>query len=450
MRVLMLVGGCVAGLAVGGTPDRAAAQGAGCAALAGISVDVIGGAPSFFGSGDFDAGDRLNFRFVVSDIGTRIAFDAGDGAEFAVLDAAVGSFFGSVTLPTAGSRTLESNFSGTGAGGAMTVTFLGCGDAGAPQQALANQASRAIISDQAGLVLQRLNNLSINKPANRAGAPTQTAAVARGSGGLSWGGAGAAGQGADTPFSLWLDGAWTGLDDDDAQVGSDGYSVTITGGADTALTKDLTLGAAITFGVSRIEQDNTAEDRRSETSIGFTPYVAYQIDDVFSVQAAAGYNYGGGRQEIGGVDGKIDAHRYFVAGEASAFQTYGDFALFSSVGVLWGRSLQRSYDDDAGTEYGAIGSDLGSVSVTAQPSYLIEVDASEGFFVEPFLLGQYAYDFTITKTSRSSNDRDAFVIGGGANLFHADGLSGTLEASRTLGREDRSATTARGTIRLDF
>ncbi|MEM7525656.1 MAG: autotransporter outer membrane beta-barrel domain-containing protein, partial [Pseudomonadota bacterium] len=412
------------------TPEDGFAQGAGCSALAGTTRTFT--ISTVFGTADFNAGDQINVRVTINSLAsTPQTISAGSASGgFATQNAVVGSFFLSFIVQNSGSQLIDAALSGSGD---VTATFLGCGDQNASSEAQAGQASRAILTDQSGLVFQRLNNLLTNKPQNRAGGPTQTAVNSVGNGGLALG-QGAAGQGGDAGFGLWIDGAWTGLDDRDATLGSDGYSIAFTGGADTQLADGLTTGAAITFGVSRIES-NATQDRRKETSIGFTPYIAYQIDDVFAVQGAVGYNYGGGRAEIGGIDGQIDAHRYFAAAEASAFQTFGDFALFSSVGVLWGQSFQQSYTDDAGAEVDSIKSDLGSLSVTAQPSYLIDLDSSGQSFIEPYLLGQYSYDFTLTKTSRSSNDRDEFVIGGGANFFHGEGVSGTLEASRTLGRD---------------
>jgi len=71
-------------------------------------------------------------------------------------------------------------------------------------------------------------------------------------------------------------------------------------------------------------------------------------------------------------------------------------------------------------------------------------------FLEPYATFEYGYDFAITKIPGATNDRDAFRIGGGANLYAGESISGAVEATRMLGREDQDETAARATLRVDF
>ena len=240
-----------------------------------------------------------------------------------------------------------------------------------------------------------------------------------------------------------------GLENHAAVTGSDGHSFALAAGYDQRLTEALTLGAAISFGGSVFE-GRSANAEAYETSFGLTPYIAYQIDDRFTLQGLVGYDSASGNVDIGGIDGDYQADRFFAAVDASAFENWGDFSVFASVGVFWGQACQHSYLDESDTYADGVRTQLGSLSATAQPAYLIMVDEGDGFFVEPFLLGRYDYDFSITKVRGEANDRDAFLVGAGANLFYGDSLSGTVEASQTLGREDKGATTARATVRVDF
>ncbi|MEM6492460.1 MAG: hypothetical protein AAF684_11250, partial [Pseudomonadota bacterium] len=93
---------------------------------------------------------------------------------------------------------------------------------------------------------------------------------------------------------------------------------------------------------------------------------------------------------------------------------------------------------------------IGSMTATAQPSWLIAVDEAEGAYLEPYLLAQYIRDFGFTKTPGAANDPDAVLLGVGAYGYYGDGVSGSIEATRIVGREDQTATSARATVRVDF
>jgi len=131
-------------------------------------------------------------------------------------------------------------------------------------------------------------------------------------------------------------------------------------------------------------------------------------------------------------------------------ETWGDAALYAGVGVLWGRSHRLAYTPSDDMRVGSRRDDIGTASVVVQPSYLIAVDADEGVFVEPYLSVDYGYDFERTKVDGGTNDRDAVRIGGGANLYAGDAVSGAVEATRMFGRENEEETNVRATLRVDF
>lgn len=418
-------------------PKDAGAVGAGCSALAGQSRPIAGVA-NF--TGEFEAGDALTFRITITAAGTSPAVDifgvAAAPGVFPVANAVV-----TVVSASTGTLNFGGGFQAPIGGATGTLTFIGCNSEGA-LQSISGQAARASLTQQSGLVFQRTGNLLLNKPANRVNPDLQTSSLPQA--GLT----GGAGQGAE-PFGVWADFTWSGLDNDDAATGSDANVFTLSGGYDTPVTNRLIAGAAVSFGGATFDPI-ASDDTAHEINFGVTPYVAYQVDEIFALQAAAGFTHARGFAEIGDVDGDFATNRYFVAAEASAFQAWDEISLFSSVGILWGQSFQQAYTDDAGSEFGSIRTNLGSVSVIAQPAYLITLDPDAGDFIEPFLLGQYSYDFTQTKVRGAANDPDEFLLGAGVNAFTGDGLSGTLEFNRTLGREDNTATTVRATGRMDF
>jgi len=335
-------------------------------------------------------------------------------------------------------------------GGVVEGTVAGCGGGGEAADSGDGAASDAAalrqedarrdawrntsvaISQQRSLVFQRTQQLAIRRPALRDAAPA---------------GPGAAGQAGGAPFGVWGDIAVGGLEDRTASNRSQTKSAALVLGADTPLSDDFLVGAALTSGVI-FGQDDADGDERFEADFGLLPYFAYQLDDRFSLQGAFGLSGAFGTAENAGVVGDTRAFRYFASLEASYFESWGDFSLYTGLSGLWGQGFQAAYTDERDQRFGSVQTRLGNMTLTLQPSYLIEWE-SQGGFIEPYVLTSYSYDLSQTKTAGAANDPDAFDVGVGMNLFFDD-LSGTLEVSRTLGREDISATTGRVTVRIDF
>lgn len=259
-------------------------------------------------------------------------------------------------------------------------------------------------------------------------------------------GVGAPGQGGSDAYGLWSDLAVTGLEDRGAATRSQTRSGAIVFGADTQATQRLLVGAAVTSSLTFIRDDADGDDRR-EADVGLLPYVAYQIDDRFSLQGAAGGSMAFADLENDGAAAETQAFRYFVSAEAGFFESWGDYSLYAGVSGIWGQGFQQGYTDAAGLRTPPIRSRLGSVAITAQPGVLFELGSDA--FIEPYAVATYSYDVAQSKVAGAANDPDAIDAGVGANLFFGP-FSGVLEITRMFGREDVGATTGRVTIRGDF
>ncbi|MEM7652927.1 MAG: autotransporter outer membrane beta-barrel domain-containing protein, partial [Pseudomonadota bacterium] len=327
-------------------------------------------------------------------------------------------------------------------------------------QSTANASAKAAISQTAGLVTQRLRRIAQND--SKASALRSQTAQVEGTGllDLSVGrdGAisldgrenGAAAGYTPSPWGVWANFAWSGINDTTAVAGTQGNVVTGIAGADYEVSDGFIVGGAISIGGAAFDSQIAAFDT-DETSIGFNPYLAYQVTDLISLDAILGYSVGVGestRAET--ITGHYAIHRYYAAGNASYFQTWERFSLLGSLGVLWGQSFEAAYRESDGTEIGSRRSDLGSVSLLMQPAYLFDLDADNGWYLEPYLVGEYRYDFTISKINGHNNDRDEFRLGLGMNLFAGDSVSGNLEATTAVGREDQRTVSIFGTVRYDF
>ncbi|MEM7654159.1 MAG: autotransporter domain-containing protein, partial [Pseudomonadota bacterium] len=164
-----------------------------------------------------------------------------------------------------------------------------------------------------------------------------------------------------------------------------------------------------------------------------------------------GYQYARGestRNET--ITGHYGIHRYYLAANASYIVSWDDFALLTSGGLLWGQSFEGAYTESDGTEVGSRRASIGSTRILVQPSYLVELDGESGLFAEPYLIGEYSRDFAQTEISGHNNDPDAFRVGMGFNLFSGENLSGNLEGTTMLGREDQREINILGTVRYGF
>lgn len=321
------------------------------------------------------------------------------------------------------------------------------------RDAQAKAAAEAVIRQTARLTLNRTRS-QITRPEAPEGGDAGTeppSPVAGGRAPLASAGRGAASQAPDTPYGVWADFTWTALQDENAVVDLHTDAFAGAAGVDTQTAGGLIYGAA--FSIARAVSDRQSDDFEStERSVGVSPYLAYQLSDRYAVQALIGYGYAMGEVRGAGEDGDYDAHRYYVAVEASIFETWGDLSLYGGVGLLWGRAHRLSYTERDGDLVRGARFDVGTVSVIAQPSYIFGLEewGFEEAFIEPFILFELAYDFALTEIAGAANDRDALRLGVGTNAYIADGVSASVEATRLFGRAKQSETSARATVRFDF
>lgn len=324
------------------------------------------------------------------------------------------------------------------------------------QQSAANAAAAGSINQTAGLIGGRIQ--SITRPAQTPSSlPTSTSTLAptvpfpqTGLVDLSAGRIGAAAGGDQPRWGVWANFSWTGIEDRTAVAGQDGDVATGIVGADYQVGEGFIAGGALSLGGANFESSVSAFET-GEVNIGLNAYAAYRVTDQLSIDAIAGYSFGVGdstRAET--ITGHYDIHRYFVSANASLFETWDRVSLLASVGVLWGQSFEGAYYESDGTQIGSRRADLGSVRVLAQPGYLFDLDPETGLFLETYVLGEYNYDFTLSRIAGHNNDRDAFRLGAGMTLFSGDALSANVEASTMLGRDQQGAINVQGTLRYTF
>ena len=225
-------------------------------------------------------------------------------------------------------------------------------------------------------------------------------------------------------------------------------------GLDTRLGDELLAGIAANLEYATLSRENNVM-QFSSTGLGLSPYVSYQLDDVFSLSALGNITYTQNHSGFNtGTQIDQDAIRWHAEIQGDAFWVWGNWALLTGLGLGYGQTHLLETRDSNGLLVASRQTRLGSVDLTLQPSYYWEYGAE--LALEPYLLNQYTYDFSMTKIStqadqpRHPNDQDAFRLGVGLNIFGSNFYSGNIEASTILGRDHYNEANITGNVRIQF
>lgn len=259
-------------------------------------------------------------------------------------------------------------------------------------------------------------------------------------------------------FAVWMSYGHTVADNDLSSTEFDATQHNLLAGVDYAFTERLLAGLVFGYESSDFETPFNAGDMQIS---GYTiaPYIAYLISDNFSVDATVGYSNLGIRQTRTDpfviqptIKGNTTTDRWFVASNLNAFTYWRDFALNGRVGLIYSEDYQRGFTESGGFTAQRIGSEtyrFGQVQIGGEVAYVVHA-------IEPFASAYYQYDFEREKIrlnpgqQQPSNDRDDVRVSAGLRYFGSNGLSGILEYSTILGRQDFSAQTLSLMLRMQF
>lgn len=425
---------------------------------------------------DFSAGEVLVVAAAPSSLtpGNGVV-DTTAGVDILAVSAEANTRSANYTIPATGNRTFTITTSESTDNiviGCVPVDFTNLLEEqqiAAERQSQSSSTLRSSTSQVAGLVAGRTSGFSGGSNSRRIGGRSgstgqQTAVVIHADPGLvdlsagrKDGAAGAAAGDGLEGLGVWVNFAWAGIKETSAAAGTEGNSFTGVAGVDYSLTDKLLVGAAVSVSGSGFDS-RTSDLETDEVSFGINPYLAYRLSDVWTIDAIAGLSTGSADSErsAGTIKGDYAVNRYFVATNISLLNEWERFAFTASGGMLWAQSFEDAFVESDGTQVGSRRSDLGTLRFSFQPSYLFDLDPETGLFLEPYLRGEFSYDIVMSKVNTPTgvtdhpNDRSAFVVGGGLNVFSDGFFSGNLEASTVVGREKYREVNVLGTVRMSF
>jgi len=272
-------------------------------------------------------------------------------------------------------------------------------------------------------------------------------------------GGGAAGSQSAPKLGVWGNLGYTSLKDESLVNASDGTIWTGAFGADYKVSSDILLGVAGTIENIDLSLNHSLRGDIKQKGLGIVPYMAVKITDIFSASVLVGYSWNNAEVTYDGLNGDTESERLQVGGAFSADTRVKNFTFGGSLGLSYSTLNQEAFMlSGTSTSNGTVtqsrvrptNSEVGTVRLSMRPGYIIALNRETGAWVEPYGRLEYSYDYALTAISGHPNDRDAYNVGGGFNVYTAEGLSISGEASTELGRKEYTGVSATGTIRLAF
>lgn len=259
-------------------------------------------------------------------------------------------------------------------------------------------------------------------------------------------------------FALWGSYSYADFESDFAFAGSslayDAHGHNAIGGLDRLFAGRFLLGLA--GGYQSVEADTAFNGGGTEND-GQTvaPYIAILLNEVFSIDATAGYSWLEYDQDrISPADGtdiraSFDAERWFGATNLNALVVRGNWVLGAKVGYLHSDEEQERYLE-TGSAASAAANRLRRVTTRDIDISQAIVGGDIGYSIgqyEPYVMAAYRNDLSrndgeaagglpVAFTSVQPDDDDEVEINIGVRYYTTWGVTSSIEYSRVEGRQD--------------
>ncbi|MCX7178643.1 MAG: autotransporter outer membrane beta-barrel domain-containing protein [Proteobacteria bacterium] len=311
--------------------------------------------------------------------------------------------------------------------------------AAAATTAISAQVQRATTIQQAVTIINVLS--SIANP--RATTGPQRVAIGQSKGGMAAGSA-------PTPWNGWMNLSRSKIANtyQNLLVGVDtrfdGDVDNWIGGIDYSMDKNLVVGVSVGYDKTAID---TLFNNGNITSKGFmvAPYVSYQINEMFSVDAVIGYADGDSdiNRNFRATTGKQDFTRNFGAVNLSAIKWFDSLQLTGKLSYIAAEEKLKDFTDSSNLLTSGQNNRLEQLRLGAQLGYW-----SNGFM--PYIGLTYINDVSAPNSIAGiSNGRDAYSAALGLNIFGKD-VMGSLSYSTERGRSQSKNNVFMGSLSYRF
>jgi uncharacterized protein YhjY with autotransporter beta-barrel domain len=259
--------------------------------------------------------------------------------------------------------------------------------------------------------------------------------------------------GGDGRLGVWVTGGWTGLEDDLVSTAYDGDVFNMMFGGDYQFNDRFLAGVALGYESADID---TTFNTGNVSSNGWTiaPYAGYVLNRYFTMDVSAGYSfvdYDLRRTNALGttVTGGFESNRWFVAGAVNGYYSVNKILLTGRLGYSYTRESQDGFTESDTTINGERDVTVGSIRIGGTVGY----DLGK---VQPYLTTTYVYDAQLTKVqvgagqATPANDRSGVDFGGGVRFALSDRVSGGIEGTTHVARDNFDSTSVSGNLRIKF
>ncbi|KZC96992.1 MULTISPECIES: autotransporter outer membrane beta-barrel domain-containing protein [Thalassospira] len=251
----------------------------------------------------------------------------------------------------------------------------------------------------------------------------------------------------ESPITVWGHGSFTDIENTRNRAGEDsrydgsvwGYNV----GADYRFSPALVAGMSV--GYAQTDITTTFENGTyEEDTWNLSPYVIYRPSDMLTFSAIAGYAFGDvARSRNSTVTGNTDSQSWYLQVDArQTFQPIADspFRVTGGLGALTSRNTLAAYTESDGSRVAESSVNTVQLKPNAELAYSFQISETS---LTPYVKAGYIHDFT----DQTNGDAGAFDLGGGVRFASGGtGLSGSIEGSRMVGRDDYREYTLSGLV----
>jgi len=311
---------------------------------------------------------------------------------------------------------------------------------------------RAATTQTVGLITDRLGAL---RSSNGKGAPVHASI----SEDKSSGEFGLSGGDMKRGIGIWVQGTFSGVDNDAVATKFDGNVYTIMAGVDKKIGSKAVIGLAAGYENSDLDTDYNLGDIEGDGYL-VAPYLSVSLNDTFSIDVNAGYawlDYDMKRTDATNSElftGTTDATRYWGAISANGDWQRNKLGYGASLGVIYSKENRDAFNETGATtgsvSQASVSSKLGQARLGGEVSY----DLGK---VEPYASARLEYDFTKTKTTVAStqtapaDDDLGATLGAGLNLKLSPSITGHIGGEYGgFFREDYKDYSATARLRVEF
>ncbi|MBL1141990.1 MAG: autotransporter outer membrane beta-barrel domain-containing protein [Proteobacteria bacterium] len=253
------------------------------------------------------------------------------------------------------------------------------------------------------------------------------------------------------PYGVWGNYSYSDFDNDLSTTAFDGSTHGFLGGIDFLYWESTVFGIA--FGYDNSDIDTTFNTGNQDTdSFTFAPYFGTVLTDTLSLDFNIGYSNVQYDQYRTAAATRIfsspNADRWFGSLNLNALKVVNNWILGARVGALFAKSNIDSYTESDTTVVAQSRTKVGTISIAGDVAY------SYGNF-EPFINLAYQNDFSLQNITTAtapapSNDKNDILMTAGIRYFEKSGISGNLEYSKRLVRDNFDEDRFSLTFRIDY